>query len=72
MSDVNNEDPLLVCASSPRLGQMYSLTTPLTDMHICDELQHLQQYLQEEFENGKKCSDLYELVQYAGNIIPRL
>jgi len=49
------------------------LTTPLpVDMHICDELQHLQQYLQEEFENGKKCSDLYELVQYAGNIIPRL
>ena len=28
--------------------------------------------LLEEFEKGKKMSDLYELVQYAGNIIPRL
>ena len=42
------------------------------DMHISDQLQHLQQYLLEEFEKGKKFSDLYELVQYAGNIIPRL
>lgn len=41
-------------------------------MHISDQLQHLQQYLLEEFEKGKKLSDLYELVQYAGNIIPRL
>lgn len=41
-------------------------------MHISDQLQHLQQHLLEEFEKGKKLSDLYELVQYAGNIIPRL
>lgn len=48
------------------------LDITLPDMHISDQLQHLQQHLLEEFEKGKKLSDLYELVQYAGNIIPRL
>lgn len=43
-----------------------------SDMSIGDQLQHLEQHLLEEFERGKKLSDLYELVQYAGNIIPRL
>ena len=43
-----------------------------TDMGISDELSHLEQHLLEEFERGKKLSDLYELVQYAGNILPRL
>ena len=41
-------------------------------MGISDQLSHLEQYLLEEMERGKKMSDLYELVQYAGNIIPRL
>lgn len=41
-------------------------------MGISDQLQHLEQYLLEDFERGKRHSDLYELVQYAGNIIPRL
>ena len=41
-------------------------------MGICDELQHLEMYLLDEFQNGRKVADLYELVQYAGNIIPRL
>lgn len=41
-------------------------------MAISDQLRHLEQYLLEEFEKGKKMSDLYELVQYAGNIVPRL
>jgi len=41
-------------------------------MSIGDQLQHLEQHLLEEFEKEKKLSDLYELVQYAGNIIPRL
>ena len=41
-------------------------------MGISDQLSHLEQYLLEEMEKGKKMSDLYELVQYAGNIIPRL
>jgi len=43
-----------------------------TDMAISDELRHLEIYLLDEFSKGRKVADLYELVQYAGNIIPRL
>jgi len=38
----------------------------------CDELRHLEIYLLDEFQKGRKVPDLYELVQYAGNIVPRL
>jgi len=41
-------------------------------MATCDELRHLEIYLLDEFQKGRKVSDLYELVQYAGNIVPRL
>ncbi|ESO93143.1 hypothetical protein LOTGIDRAFT_206542 [Lottia gigantea] len=41
-------------------------------MAISDELRHLEMYLVEEFQKGRKVADLYELVQYAGNIVPRL
>lgn len=41
-------------------------------MAITDELRHLELYLLDEFQKGRKVGDLYELVQYAGNIVPRL
>eukprot|EP01135_Chromosphaera_perkinsii_P010494 Nk52_evm4s2152 gene=Nk52_evmTU4s2152 len=41
-------------------------------MSVADELQHLEMYLNDEFRRGNQISDLYELVQYAGNIVPRL
>lgn len=41
-------------------------------MAITDELRHMELYLLEEFQKGRKVADLYELVQYAGNIVPRL
>ncbi|XP_049788980.1 vacuolar protein sorting-associated protein 35 isoform X1 [Schistocerca nitens] len=41
-------------------------------MSITDELRHLELYLLDEFQKGRKVADLYELVQYAGNIVPRL
>jgi len=41
-------------------------------MVICDELRNLELSLMEEFNKGRKPTDLYELVQYAGNIVPRL
>lgn len=41
-------------------------------MAITDELRHLEIYLLDEFQKGRKVADLYELVQYAGNIVPRL
>lgn len=41
-------------------------------MAVTDQLRHLVAYLMEEFERGRKLADLYEVVQHAGNIIPRL
>ncbi|XP_033104748.1 vacuolar protein sorting-associated protein 35-like [Anneissia japonica] len=41
-------------------------------MSVCDELRYLEQHLCDEFTKGHKMTDLYELVQYAGNIVPRL
>lgn len=41
-------------------------------MKVSDELGHLELFLLDEFSKGRKVNDLYELVQYAGNIIPRL
>ena len=41
-------------------------------MGVSDELRHLEIFLLDEFDKGRKVNDLYELVQYAGNIIPRL
>lgn len=44
----------------------------IVDMATTDELRYLEQYLLDEFQKGRKVTDLYELVQYAGNIVPRL
>ena len=53
-----------------------SLLSPKSyyELYMCvnDKLRHLEMYLVEEFKGGRKLADLYELVQYAGNIIPRL
>ncbi|CAG8461000.1 2769_t:CDS:2, partial [Scutellospora calospora] len=43
------------------------------DMAIFDALRYLTTYLNDAHTSGKHhLADLYELVQYAGNIIPRL
>ena len=39
---------------------------------IADEMRHLEQFLLDEYRKGRRVEDLYELVQYAGNILPRL
>lgn len=41
-------------------------------MAVCDELRHLELHLCEEFKQGREIANLYELVQYASDIIPRL
>ncbi|CAL8109830.1 unnamed protein product [Orchesella dallaii] len=41
-------------------------------MAVTDELRHLEIYLVDEFQKGRQVSDLYEMVQYAGSIVPRL
>jgi len=44
-----------------------------TDMAIFDALRHLSNYLYDAHQSsGHHLADLYELVQYAGNIVPRL
>ncbi len=37
-----------------------------------DQLRHLESYLFDEKQKGRRMGELYELVQYAGNIVPRL
>ncbi|XP_021696033.1 vacuolar protein sorting-associated protein 35 isoform X2 [Aedes aegypti] len=64
------------CASS-MLGELRtSLLSPKSYyelyMAITDELRHFEHYLLDEFQKGRKVPDLYEHVQYAGNIVPRL
>ena len=44
----------------------------LQDIAITQELRHLEVFLVDQFEKKSPIKDLYELVQYAGNIVPRL
>eukprot|EP00284_Hemiselmis_tepida_P012106 CAMPEP_0174915116 /NCGR_PEP_ID=MMETSP1355-20121228/211_1 /TAXON_ID=464990 /ORGANISM="Hemiselmis tepida, Strain CCMP443" /LENGTH=784 /DNA_ID=CAMNT_0016159931 /DNA_START=89 /DNA_END=2443 /DNA_ORIENTATION=- len=39
---------------------------------IADEMRHLEQYFYDEWKRGRRMVELYELVQHAGNIVPRL
>eukprot|EP00286_Rhodomonas_abbreviata_P012555 CAMPEP_0181320120 /NCGR_PEP_ID=MMETSP1101-20121128/17947_1 /TAXON_ID=46948 /ORGANISM="Rhodomonas abbreviata, Strain Caron Lab Isolate" /LENGTH=783 /DNA_ID=CAMNT_0023427789 /DNA_START=132 /DNA_END=2483 /DNA_ORIENTATION=- len=39
---------------------------------VADEMRHLEQYFFDEFKRGRRMVELYELVQHAGNIVPRL
>lgn len=44
-----------------------------TDMAVFDALRHLSNYLYDAHTQSRHhLADLYELVQYAGNIVPRL
>ena len=41
-------------------------------MQVWNELRHLEAFFGEEARHGKSNLELYELVQHAGNILPRL
>ncbi len=41
-------------------------------MSVFDELTYLENYFIDEFGRGRKMSDLYESVQHAAHIIPRI
>nr|CAD7452088.1 unnamed protein product [Timema tahoe] len=58
--------------ASIMLGELRTSLLSPKNMGITDELRHLELYLLDEFQKGRKVTDLYELVQYAGNIVPRL
>lgn len=66
----------LKCASAMLAELRTSLLSPKyyyeLYMAITDELRHLELYLLDEFQKESKVCDLYELVQYAGNVVPRL
>ena len=44
------------------------------DLYIAatDELRHLEAYIAQEHARGRRMLELYELVQHAGNVLPRL
>ena len=42
------------------------------DMRAFDELRTLEMFFKEEIRRGFSVTDLYELVQHAGNVLPRL
>ena len=63
--------------ASVMLGELKtSLLTPKNYYQlyteIFDQMQNVEQYLREEYKRGRSISDLYESVQQAANIIPRL
>ncbi|PSC73631.1 vacuolar sorting-associated 35B-like [Micractinium conductrix] len=41
-------------------------------MQACDELRNLEMFFRDEASKGRSHADLYDLVQHAGNIVPRL
>jgi hypothetical protein len=47
------------------------MTPWFTDLLVAEQLRYLELYL-DEGKHGRSLSELYELVQYAGNILPRL
>lgn len=63
----------ILCLLDASETAVYSLIIFIVpDITITDELRYLELYLHEEFQKGRQVNDLYELVQYAGNIVPRL
>lgn len=63
---MNSVRPLPVCSGSCAHSQA-------VDMAVFDALRHLSNYLYDAHQAGRHhLADLYELVQYAGNIVPRL
>lgn len=41
-------------------------------MLVFDQLRHLEMFFREENARGRRMKELYEVVQHAGNIVPRL
>jgi len=41
-------------------------------MSVLDELTHMESFFRDMLSTGKRMADLYELVQHAGNILPRM
>jgi vacuolar protein sorting-associated protein 35 len=48
------------------------MTAFTVDIVIAEQMRYLQTMLLADYNRGNRHGDLYELVQYAGNIVPRL
>lgn len=59
-SDSADLTQFLVCHTLPRCASQ-----------IADEMRHLESYFYDEWQRGRRMVELYELVQHAGNIVPR-
>ena len=73
----NNQLRLCLKETSIMLSELKtSLLTPRNYYQlyamIFDQMQYLEQYFKEEYRRGRKIKDLYESVQQASSIIPRL
>jgi vacuolar protein sorting-associated protein 35 len=73
----NNQLRQCLKESSIMLSELKtSLLTPRNYYHlytiIFDEMQYLEGFFKEEFRRGRKIKDLYDAVQQASSIIPRL
>ena len=44
------------------------------ELHVAatEELMHLRMFFGERERHGRTCMELYEIVQHAGNVLPRL
>lgn len=51
---------------------IFGICISVLDMRAFDELRRLEMFFKEEDRHGCPVVDLYELVQHAGNILPRL
>ena len=58
-----------LCKSRPIY---FRITLLYSDMMVFDELALLEQHFIDEHKRGRKMADLYESVQHAGSVIPRL
>lgn len=72
MQDVPNilEQRKCLCSLCHVCSQVFVLF--VVDMRAFDELRKLEMFFREEDRHGCSVIDLYELVQHAGNILPRL
>lgn len=52
--------------------EIFEILCVVEDMRAFDELRRLEMFFKDESRHGVSIVDLYELVQHAGNILPRL
>eukprot|EP00299_Pterocystis_sp_00344_P019154 c952_g1_i1.p1 GENE.c952_g1_i1~~c952_g1_i1.p1 ORF type:complete len:798 (-),score=170.57 c952_g1_i1:105-2498(-) len=74
--DSNNLSEALKHSSTMICELRTSLLTPKhyyeLYIQVCDQLRHLEMFFEQESKRGRAIHELYQLVQHAGNVLPRL